>query len=1013
MTTVLVLGMHRSGTSALSRTLDGLGIPSSRPEHFMRAHPSNPLGHFEVRELADLNDEILNELGGSWRALPPGAEADAQLRLARSGVGSRAKRLAERLLVDGDRFWKDPRLCLLAPFWTDVLDDVAVVVMHRSPAEIAASLQQRNQMPLAHALGLWQATMTAAVDAAAALPNLVVGFDRLHRDPQSTISELEGFLRRLDIAVSHTDVDVIDSSARHHHDASASLDASQRQLDTHLRSCIGSAVSALPDEARPVPATTAMLAIVASVSAATEIEARAERKQNAAALRRHAEGEQSLRDDLEREQTGRREANSQISRYLEPLRRTGIPAVAKSIRSLGRRAVREPESRQHLVRQLRSAIGAGPRPVAPVHLPTSPMPVASLVVPVFGRVDLTSRLLSSLAHCPTDLPYEVVVVDDASADGGATQSHLAACGGVTVVTNPENLGYLRSVNAGVAASTGAFVVLLNNDVEVRSGWIDAMLDEFADPTVGAVGPRMLRPDGTVGEAGSIMWSDGSGYQYGRGQHPESFHVLYPRDVDYCSAACLVVRRELWNRLGGYDARYAPAYYEDADLCFGIREQGYRVRYRPDAVVVHDEGATHGTDLSAGVKANQATNRDAFVEKWERRLATHEPPREENVPRASNRAPGLSMLVVDASVPAPSDSAGSDRMYRLVVHLADQGHRVRFYPADTQPNSPHERHLQRRGVEVAYGDIDSAGFLAQLNGDVDVAIVSRPRVAAQWLELLRAQVPDAAIVYDMVDHHGRREQSRRDAEPVDPGRDEAATVVAGVERLMIESADVTLAVSEVEASVVRDEVDGAEVHVVPTVHDAPASAPAWARRSGVMFVGSWAHLPNRDAVTWLVDEIAPALARRAHDVTVHLVGNGLPSDLGADLPNVMNHGFVTDLDQLYDAVRVVVAPLRYGAGLKGKVGEAVVRGVPVVTTSVGAEGFELPSGALSVADDVEGIVAGIVDLHTDPDHWITQSESGRAAMMERYAIESVGEALEAAIAVAAERRLAQRTRTMSE
>lgn len=1005
MTTVLVLGMHRSGTSAVSRLLDSMGLATCRPEAFMRAHPSNPHGHFEVRELTDLNDEILRALGGTWQALAPGTD-DHQRELARSELGRRARRRADQLLVPGDRFWKDPRLCLLMPFWTAVLDDLAALVVHRHPAEVAASIQTRSGLSQAHALALWQASMHGAIGAAAALPSLVIAYDDVVSRPADTADEVTAFLTAAGIALRPVPVDAaaVDPHARHHRDLGVELDDSQQRLLAHLEATVGAPATPADDDAAPSADGAALLAAVAAATAAVDTELVAARDEARAASDERRRRVDELSDLVEHERARRVAAERTVRRLVDPLRRSGVTVAARSLRSLGRRALTEPEARAHLGTQLRSALRPGTarqRPMAPVRLAASTTPTASLVVPVHGRVDLTSRFLASLADNEPSVPYEVVVVDDASPDGGATAAHLAACGGIRVLTNDTNLGYLRSVNRGAAAAAADVIVLLNNDIEVRPGWLEALLDELSDPTVGAVGARMLAPDGTIGEAGAVMFADGTGHQFARGTDGENFRAQYPRDVDYCSAACLAVRRELWDDIGGYDERFAPAYYEDVDLCFALRERGYRVRYRPDAVIVHDEGGTHGTDPTAGGKAHQVTNRAVFVAKWAHRLTDHGDPTMATVARRADRAPGRSILVVDAAVPALDESSGGNRMFRLVTHLRAQGHRVRVYPADTQQRHPAERALQRAGVEVAYGTIDPDGYLAQLHGDVDVAILSRPRVAVQWMERLRATVDGVAIVYDMVDHHGRRAERRRELSALPswaptPGADRAEAVVAGIERLMIEAADLTLAISEDERAAVEAEVPGARVRVVANVHDAPRSTTPFTDRGGVLFVGSWAHPPNRDALDWLVGELAPTLAERLPDVEVHIAGNGVPPDVGADAPNVVNHGFVADLDELYDRVRVVVAPLRYGAGLKGKVGEALVRGIPVVTTPIGVEGFEFDDGVVAVAGDAAGLVEEVVALHTDAQRWVDVADRARDAVVARHGIGVVGEALETAL-----------------
>ncbi len=211
-------------------------------------------------------------------------------------------------------------------------------------------------------------------------------------------------------------------------------------------------------------------------------------------------------------------------------------------------------------------------------------------------------------------------MDNASTD--ETSEKLGLIQNINTIQNLENLGFVEACNAGVNAARGNYVLLLNNDTEVTPGWLEAMMAPFTDERVGAVGAKLIYPDGRLQEAGNIVWQDGSGWNYGRGDNPDLFNYNYLKEVDYCSGAALMVPKKLWDRIGGFDSRFAPAYYEDTDLCFSIRSKGYRVMYQPDARIIHHEGATAGTDISRGFKRYQPINLEKFKEKWGETLAAN-------------------------------------------------------------------------------------------------------------------------------------------------------------------------------------------------------------------------------------------------------------------------------------------------------------------------------------------------------------------------------------------------------
>src|SRR5689334_10658960 len=238
-----------------------------------------------------------------------------------------------------------------------------------------------------------------------------------------------------------------------------------------------------------------------------------------------------------------------------------------------------------------------------ITLPRSANPTVSVIIPCYGKIEFTLRCLAAIAANPPKADIEVIVVDDATPDDSMVC--LRDVPGMRLMINPRNLGYLRSCNAAARTAEGDYLMLLNNDTQVMPGWLDALLEPFSGRSdVGAVGSKLLYPGGRLQEAGCIIWKDGSGWNFGRSDSPDRPMYNYLREVDYCSAASLLVPRALFNELGGFDEHYAPAYCEDSDLAFRLRERGYKVFYQPRSRVVHFEGVTHGRSLSNGMKAWQ-------------------------------------------------------------------------------------------------------------------------------------------------------------------------------------------------------------------------------------------------------------------------------------------------------------------------------------------------------------------------------------------------------------------------
>jgi GT2 family glycosyltransferase len=624
-------------------------------------------------------------------------------------------------------------------------------------------------------------------------------------------------------------------------------------------------------------------------------------------------------------------------------------------------------------------------------------PVVSIVVPVFRRADLTKRCLESVAAFTSGVSYEVIVIDDGA--DSQNKRALRSLSGARVITNQSNLGYLRSINRAAATARGRWLVLANNDIEVQPGWLEALVacGESSDD-VAVVAPMYVYPDGRLNEAGAVVWSDGTGANYGRGDQSASWRYSYRREIDYASAAALLVRRDFWEARGGYDERFLPMYYEDTDLCFDAREKGFRVLYEPEARVIHLEGATAGTNLSSGHKRHQEENRARFVAKWRRRLETgHAPPRLRPGPGDLRSAAHTHVLIADHRVPTPDRDSGSLRMMAIVEILREMGCRVTFLPDNLSPVQPYTTRLTRLGVEVIYGPVDPAVELRAV-GRFDVALLSRPYVGARWLGPVLGAAPHALTIYDTVDLHwlreARRYQHENGTEATELGPE--AVLLRETELRLVRETDITFVVSEFEREQVKADVPEADVRVIPNVHRLREQVPPHDQRSGLLFVGGFEHDPNVEAVLRVVNGVMPHVWREHPEARVTIVGADAPREiLALQAPRVNIAGWVADLEPLLDSSLALLAPLTYGAGVKGKITEAMAAGLPVVTTSTGAEGLDAVDGEhLIVADDDRGLAAAVVRLMADQDLWQRLSTQGSRLVDERFSVDVVRDRLEA-------------------
>jgi O-antigen biosynthesis protein len=594
-------------------------------------------------------------------------------------------------------------------------------------------------------------------------------------------------------------------------------------------------------------------------------------------------------------------------------------------------------------------------------------PIISIIIMANKIFPYTWNCLRSINDHVRELPYEIIVVEKAGENAELKVTDI--CSHIRPISQSGNEVFLEALNRAVSLAKGPSIIFLHNDCEVTGDAINELFFRLQQQeNAGAIVGKIVSADNRLLSAGGYLRGDKTPVIIGRHADPEKPDYSYVREVDFSYGECIIVKRELLEQAGCFDTTYGSQDLAFADLCCTIKSKGHGIFLEPASIIRHYHNAP-----SAGIKdRGTGAGKAGFLKKGGNQELLQFSESTAAMNTRHHGAKKKTILVADTHVPTPDRDTGSRNTLHYLMLFVEWGFNVVFFPENLERTEPYTRALQQMGIEVLYGswyDYDRWKNWIKRAPPIDYACLHRPEVALKCIDFLREKT-QAKILYFGHDLHYLREMRRADIEKNDEAARQAGKL-KGVECAIFKKADVIYYPSTYEVSCVKQNCPLANVKLLPLfITDYMAMQKKvidFSSRHGILFVGSFGHPPNLDGLDWFIQSIFPDIVRAIPDIEFHIAGSRMPeriSDLKSD--NISVEGCVDEkrLRELYGKVRLSITPLQYGAGLKGKILESLYYGIPVITTSIGAEGIPEAEKVLIVADGAQAFADALIKAYNE-------------------------------------------------
>lgn len=616
-------------------------------------------------------------------------------------------------------------------------------------------------------------------------------------------------------------------------------------------------------------------------------------------------------------------------------------------------------------------------------------PIITVIIVVHNKCEYTLKAIESVSSSSLK-SVALIVVDNNSTD--FTPEVLSRTkGNVLAIQNNYNLHFLRSVNQALMHVRTPYLCILNNDAFLEKATLEEAIECLMRYSGNAiVGGMVLHADGYIQDAGSVVFSDGSCRGLGRRMEPGHHLFNFERTVDYVSGAFLATTTSIFHKLGGFDERYAPAYYEETDMCFRAHQLNIPVIYSPKIVIRHIEFGSSQTSEQA--IAQMSRNRLLFKDAHSARLRTqiHPSSFDQNDITClmhGHLKSGPKILCIDDRVPRADLGSGFSRSHDIVKEFREITAHLTIFATDHKRSSSSVNHLPT-GVECIEGSReDLLGLLACRNHFYDFIFVSREHnqdLFGQILDQLAGKsiVLASQIVFDAESLFSIRDYTfmhlKANGKVLGSLADVDIDAVVHDEVKRFERADIITSVSDFEIRILSRFFPAKRIlHVGHPFAYLSRDEFDIQNRDCVTFLGAVHEeaSPNHDSLVWMRDEILPRVAESEEILgkfKLEIAGNVTCSktlDIISDIEDRFGFvefvGRVDDLEALFGRSRAFIAPTRYAAGVPHKIHLASSFGLPTISTTIVAEQMGwLEDGSILTADSGLAFARAMIECYNN-------------------------------------------------